>query len=174
MNISTKCPTYLILLLCIASLLPLAASCSDDDPEIRTESDLVGVWSDKPDHFLYIKTDTRIYSIYIEEYDGEEVGVAEPDGYAYEPGYNFIVYMNREGKPDIYKLLSLTKEKMEWGWVDNLLDEKYEGMSKTEILGQLLTEADKGFTVDESRIVTYTRVPDSEFQEILRKYDIRL
>ena len=77
-------------------MLPLY-SCSDNDPDVRTESDLVGTWTDSDNHYLYIQSDTRIYSLFIENYEGEEYGVLEPDGYLYEPGYNFIVYMGREG-----------------------------------------------------------------------------
>lgn len=154
-------------------MLPLY-SCSDNDPDVRTESDLVGTWTDSDNHYLYIQSDTRIYSLFIENYEGEEYGVLEPDGYLYEPGYNFIVYMGREGEPNVYQLIKLTENEMVWCWADNLLDDKYKDMSKSEILGALLKEADKGFTLDHSRMITYRRIPDSEFQSLLHKYGLEL
>lgn len=168
--------------LLFSTLLPLVAaicilslpSCSDEDPAVRTESDLVGVWQDKPDHYLYIKSDTRIYSLYLTQYEGETVGMIEPDGYAYEPAYNFIVYIDRDSEPNVYELIKLTEEEMVWCWVDNLMDEKYDGMSKSEILGQLLTNADKGFTLDLSKTITFKRVPDSEFQAILDRLGLEV
>ncbi|MDE6096617.1 MAG: hypothetical protein K2G52_10555 [Muribaculaceae bacterium] len=165
------CPVLTIIMTALSISL---SSCSDNDPEVRTESDLVGVWSDSTNHYLYIQSDTRIYSLFIEEYDGETVGVLEPDGYIYEPGYNFIVYMGREGEPNVYQLMSVSETEMVWCWADNLLDEKYDGMSKSEILGALLKEADKGFTLDPSRTITYRRVPDSEFQSLLDKYGLEI
>lgn len=153
--------------------IPLC-SCSDNDPEVRTEFDLVGVWTDTPDHYLYIQSDTRIYSLFIETLEGEEIGVLEPDGYIYEPGYNFIVYMGRKGEPDVYQLMSISESEMVWCWADNLMDEKYDGMSKSEILGALLKEADKGFTLDPSRTITYRRVQDSQFQALLEKFGLEL
>lgn len=174
MNINKLTRNFLYLLM-MAFAMSITVACSEgDDPEVRTESDLVGVWSDTPNHYLYIESDTKIYSLYIETYEGETVGILEPDGYAYEPGYNFIVYMNREGEPNVYELISLSKTKMEWCWVDNLLSDKYADMSKTEILGALITEADKGFTLDYSKTVTYTRVADSVFKELLDKFGLSL
>ncbi|MFG6426527.1 hypothetical protein [Lepagella muris] len=158
----------------ISAIAFIFSSCSDDDPVVRTESDLVGVWTNSPDHYLYIKSDTKIYSLYLQEYEGETVGMIEPDGYVYEPAYNFIVYMDRNSEPDVYQLISLDEDEMVWCWVDNLMDEKYEDMSKTEILGQLIMEADKGFTLDMSKTVTYKRVPDEEFQAMLDKFGLEI
>lgn len=63
----------------ISAIAFIFSSCSDDDPVVRTESDLVGVWTNSPDHYLYIKSDTKIYSLYLQEYEGETVGMIEPD-----------------------------------------------------------------------------------------------
>lgn len=154
------------------------SSCSDGDPDVRTENDLVGVWTDTPGHYIFIQNDTRIFSLYVETYeeDGEteEMGVLEQDGYIYEPAYNFIVYMNRESQPNIYQLMSLTDDRMIWCWVDNLRDKKYENLSKTEILGAVLKEADKGFHTDPKDYITFSRVSDAEFQSILDKYEVEI
>ncbi len=174
MNFNKLTRKFLHLLLVVFAMSISVACSEDNDNEVRTESDLVGVWTDTTNHYLYIESDTKIYSLYIEEYEGETVGILEPDGYIYEPGYNFIIYMNREGEPNVYELISLSKTKMEWCWVDNLLSDKYSDMSKTEILGALLTEADKGFTLDFSKTVTYTRVADSTFKELLDKYGLTI
>lgn len=163
------------LLAVIAVVLLSLTSCSDsEEPRVRTESDLVGVWTDTPGHYLYIKSDTSIYSLYIEQYEGEEVGILEPDGYAYEPGYNFIVYINRENEPNVYQLMSLSDNEMVWCWVDNLFDEQYDNLSKSEILGKLLMNADKGFTIDMSKTVTYKKVPESEFNSLIDKYGLEI
>lgn len=156
-------------------MLSLLCGCSDsEDPKPRTDTDLVGVWSDADNHYLYIQTDTEIHSLYLENYDGQEVGMIEPDGYIYEPGYNFVVYMGRDGEPTIYQLEKLTEDEMVWVWADNILDDKYDGLSRSEILGKVLTAADKGFTLDYSRTKTFRRIPEAEFLQLLAKYGLEV
>lgn len=165
----------LLLLATVALFLVSLDACSnDDDPQPRSGSDLVGVWSDSDNHYLDIESDTKIYSVFIEEYEGEKVGMIEPDGYFYEPGYNFVVYMGRQGEPCIYEVTELTTDKMTWVYADNLLDDKYDGMSRSEILGSVLKNADKGFKLDYSKTINFTRVPQSKFDAILSQYGIAI
>lgn len=88
--------------------------------------------------------------------------------------HTISLYIWTETVSQTYTTISLDEDEMVWCWVDNLMDEKYEDMSKTEILGQLIMEADKGFTLDMSKTVTYKRVPDEEFQAMLDKFGLEI
>ena len=148
------------------------ASCSDDEPAPRSEADIYGAWADRHGDYFYFSYPNICYKL-APESDGH--AMLYHDAYYYEPGYNFLMYVGTDAdseiQPDIYQVTSLTDDKMTWVWADNLRDDKFDGMSKSEILGQIIKEAQEGFKLDYSRTSEFTRIETSEFKRLLEKYD---
>lgn len=173
----------------ILLILPLFASCSShDEPPVREESDILGVWTDGNDRYLYFVTETMVYDLRLDNSDGEMSYTLMQDSYFYEPGYNFVIFMDfmkgLEGEnadtsdweelvsPEVYEITALNKESLTWCWVDNLTSEKYKGLNKKEIIGKVIQEADKGFTLLPENYRTFTSVSESDFNQILIDYDV--
>lgn len=142
-------------------------SCSDDEPAVRSENDIYGAWVDDEGNYLYFRYPNVCYRLIPES---EEWAMLDYDAYYYEPGYNFLLYVNQETQPDIYSVTQLTENEMTWVWADNLLDDKYDGMSKSEILGQVIKEAQEGFKLDYSRTVEFKKIETAEFEKLLEDY----
>lgn len=154
------------LLIVICSIV--FASCSnDEDPVPRSENDICGAWVDNDGNCMYFKLPNLCYKVVPETDDMAEVYY---DAYYYEPGYNFLLYVDSETQPDIYMVTELNDKGMTWVWADNLRDDKYDGMSKSEILGAIIKQAQEGFTLDYSRTITFARISMYEFERFLEKY----
>lgn len=171
----------------VALLMP---ACSDDDPQPRHQDDILGKWTDGKGRILYFSSEMTVFDIRLESKDGEKTYTLMQDSYCYEPGYNFVVFLDfmQTGEtdtstddsetwedvvsPEVYQVSELTPDVLKWCWADNLSDDKYKGLSKKEILGMLIKEADKGFHTDPSKAQTFSRLSDSEFQKIVDDYKI--
>lgn len=160
--------TKIFLLLISVFSIALTSCSKDDDPAPRSENDICGAWADDEGNCIYFKLPNICYKIVPEEEDWAEVYY---DAYYYEPGYNFLLYIDSDTQPDIYMITALNDREMIWVWADNLLDEKYDGMSKSEILGAIIKQAQQGFNLDYDRTITFTRISMWEFEIFLEKYD---
>lgn len=153
------------ILLAVVSLA--MESCSKDEPKVRSESDIYGAWIDTDGNYFYFRYPNICYRLVPES---DDWALLDYDAYYYEPGYNFLLYVNQETQPDIYSVTALTESEMTWVWADNLRDDKYDGMSKSEILGQIIKEAQEGFKLDYSRTYVFTKIENDEFKRLLEKY----
>lgn len=162
-----------ILLFLLAVVSMAFASCSKEDPEVRSVSDIYGAWIDNDGNYFYFRYPNICYKLVPES---EDWAMLDYDAYYYEPGYNFLLYVSavrdndNEIQPDIYSVTALTETEMTWVWASNLRDEKYDGMSKSEILGQIIKEAQEGFKLDYSRTSEFTKIETDEFKRLLEKY----
>lgn len=170
-------------------ILPLFSSCSSsDEPAPRDEADILGVWTDGDGRYLYFISGTDVYDLRLDDSENEKAYTLMQDSYFYEPGYNFVILMDfmkglEEGNfestswedlvsPEVFEVTVLDKKQLTWCWVDNLTDDKYKGMSKKEIIGRVIQEADKGFTLLPQNYQTFKAVSHDEFQQILIDYDV--
>lgn len=153
----------LLLAICALSM----SSCSSDEPAPRSENDICGAWKCDDGNYFYFKLPNICYKITVTDPERPQVDF---DAYYYEPGYNFLLYVNIESQPDIYQVTSITNNEMTWVWADNLLDDKYHGMSKSEILGEVISQAQEGFDLDYSRTYVFTRLAMEEFDSVLISY----
>lgn len=154
---------------------PALTSCSSDEDEpVRSEADIVGVWSDDAGHYMYLDSTIHSFNFDFNTSTEDEPFGFDIDGYYYEPGYNFLLYINAESQPDIYQVMSLTDTEMTWCWVDNLMEPQYDGLSKSEILGKVITQAQEGFEINPALYHTYERVPMAELEGRLAEFGYTL
>lgn len=139
---------------------------SDDDPAPRAESDVYGAWIDNDGDYFYFKYPNVCYKLVTAK---SADGMAELfyDAYYYEPGYNFLLYVDINTQPDIYEVTTLSDKEMTWVWADNLREDKYDGMSGSEILGQVIKEAQNGFKLDYSRTMKFEKISTDDFKKTL-------
>lgn len=156
-----------ICLLLLMAVPFLFSSCSNEDPEPRSENDIYGAWVDGDGNYFYFGYPNTCYKLMPES---EDMAALDYDAYYYEPGYGFLLYVDMQSQPDIYQVTKLSDGEMTWVWADNLLDEKYDGMSKSEILGQVIKEAQEGFKLDYSRTSTFSKISVDTLREILIHY----
>lgn len=156
-----------IYLMMVAVLAIAFTGCSnDDDPTPRSEEDIYGAWLDSDGDYFYFEYPNLCYKL-VPSQSTDEVAELFYDSYFYEPGYNFLLYINTDAQPDIYEVTTLTDKEMTWVWADNLRDDKYDGMSGSEILGQMIKEAQDGFKLDYSRTMQFEKISTDDFKKAL-------
>lgn len=153
--------------LIVTVVMVMAAGCgSDDEPAARAESDVYGAWVDGDGDYFYFKYPNICYRL-VPAASEDTYAALYNDSYFYEPGYRFLLYIDTDAQPNIYEVTSLTDREMTWVWADNLRDDKYDGMSGSEILGQVIKEAQDGFKLDYSRTTQFTKISTDDFKKIL-------
>lgn len=148
------------------------SGCNNDEPEVRSEEDILGVWTDNEGYYMQVQPDNRAYSLYITEQDGETIGRWDEDGFFYEPGYNLVISMDSSSRPQVYQVLELNDSSLVWCWVDDLASKYQEGMSAGEIIGEILQEAQEGYEINPEFIRTFTKISDEEFYSMLESLNI--
>ncbi len=149
--------------------MAMVSSCSSDEPAPRSEKDICGAWRSDDGNYFYFELPNICYKLTVIDPENE-VAKLDYDAYYYEPGYNFLLYVDIETQPDIYQVTSLDSDEMTWVWADNLMDDKYDGMSKSEILGAVIKQAQEGFDLDYSRTYVFTRIDIDELKSVLAAY----
>ena len=147
-------------------------SCSKHDEEVRTPADIIGIWSPSDSYYIEFNDDntTRVLEISVE--DDEKIGTWSDNVYFYEPGYNLVIYLDFPRDIEVYQILSLTQSKMEWCWVKSLKDEYSENDSLGSIVGDIIKEAQEGFTLNPELYQTFVRISEDEFLDILENINI--
>ena len=161
----------------ILSLILSAAivSCSDDNDEpARSQDDIMGVWADIEGRYMHLAEDFKAYNLYVTDKDGKPSAEFEIPraGYFYEPGYDILLYMSAGSQPEVYKIVKLTQDELEWCLVDNLLNDEYKDLSKSEIIGLIIKKAHEGYTINTDSCQTFTRVPESVYYDILSEFEL--
>lgn len=152
-----------------------ATSCSDDNDEpARSQDDIMGVWADIEGRYMHLAEDFKAYNLYVTDKDGKPSAEFEIPraGYFYEPGYDILLYMSAESQPEVYKIVKLTQDELEWCLVDNLLNDEYKDLSKSEIIGLIIKKAHEGYTINPDSCQTFTRVPESVYYDILSEFEL--
>ena len=179
---------FLYLTLILISFISISSCSSSDEPAPRDEKDILGVWTDGNGRYLYFMSETVAFDLILDDSNGVKSYSLMDDSYFYEPGYNFVIFMDfRKGlesenpdsnnweemvSPEVFEVTRLDSSTLTWCWVDNLTDDKYEGLSKKEIIGKVIQEADKGFTLLPENYRTFTSVSMDEFNQILIDYEV--
>ena len=165
-----KFPFFLTSLL----LLVARSSCRSDDPIVRTEYDIMGVWTNGEGRYMRLGDDTRAYNLYVTEQDGETIGWWEQDGYFYEPGYNILLYIDNRSILDVFQIVTLTESEMTICWVkeitvsDIMTGDKEVG----QLIGEIIKEAQEGFQLDPALYQYFYRISEEEFLKIVDSLDL--
>ncbi|MDE6298898.1 MAG: hypothetical protein K2M10_04550 [Muribaculaceae bacterium] len=177
-------------LLFILTAIGISSCSSDDDPAPRNADDILGVWTDGNGRYLDFLSETNLYDLRLTGTPASDPSYTlMHDSYFYEPGYNFVILLdfmkgmeNEDAagstnwedlvSPDVFEVTTLDASTLRWCWVDNLTDEKYKGMTKKQIIGRVIQEADKGFTLLPQNYQTWTRVAPEDFNQIIEDYEI--
>lgn len=161
-----------ILILFFVALATTLTSCSDNNDDVRTPADIVGVWSPSDNVYLDFSEDNTIRNVRIEVEDGETVGVITDDVYFYEPGYNLVVYITAEQTANVYQIVSMTDKRLTWCWVKDITD-KYDGeVNIGSIIGEIIKEAQEGFKLDPGHYQSFNKISEDKFLEILESLDL--
>lgn len=150
-------------------------SCSHEDEVMRTYKDIEGIWQLSDTYYLSLNDDNSARILLISEQDGETIGSLSDNVYFYEPGYNLVVYLDFPNDVEVYQVLKLTPNMMQWCWVKSLKDKYEEGDEIGEIgeiLGEIINEAQAGFHLDPELYQTFHRISEERYLEILDNINI--
>ena len=147
-------------------------SCSHEDPEVRNQDDILGVWSPSADRYLRFEADNTVINLVISHQDNESIGDWTRDVYFYEPGYDIVIYMDDELQANLYKVIKLTKSEMTLCWIENIRDEYDSGQSIGEIIGGIIKDAHDGYDINPANFVSYKKISDNDYYTILQGIDI--
>ena len=158
----------------VAFLGTVLSSCSKDDvpEEVRSENDILGVWTDGEDNYMVLDTAFRAFELFIDRSGDEIMPRWSSDVYFYEPGYEILIYIDRTYQPDVYKIISLTPDELVWCWVENLRDKYSEGEPLGDIIGQVIQQAQAGYEVNPMFYHYFAKVPYDDFMRMLEEMGI--
>lgn len=147
----------------------LLGSCTKDD-SVRLPEDIIGIWSPSDTTYLEFSEENTVYHLEIRYQDSESIGEWTRDVYYYEPGYNLVVYLSSEHDAAVYQIVELTQNSFTWCWVKDIDAESTESI--TQIIGQIINEAQEGFKLDPALFRTFHKIPRDQFYKILENLDI--
>lgn len=151
------------------------AACSDEkepDDIIRSEQDILGYWEGADDRYIYFKDNNQAYNLYVSTQEGLVIGDWYDDGFFYEPGYNLIIYIDQTLHPTVYQVIELTEETLVWCWVKDIREEYDSSASIGQVLGDIIKEAQQGFTLDPALYQTFKRLSKDQFLDILESLNL--
>lgn len=141
------------------------ASCSnEDESEIRTEEDILGLWQDKEGHILDLADPDHIYEYTLREFDGEKYWYKKRVMYLYEPVSLLLMKEDTEGNIQVYQLISYSDTELVWCWVGAPEVDNLEGDNKYELFKVFF---DKGYEVDPSRYETFHKITRAQLDKQL-------
>lgn len=168
-SIPSKISSYLISIIILSILL----GCSKDNNEdIRTPDDIIGVWSPSSDIYLEFCEDNTIRNLQIVEQDSESIGEWNDEVYFYEPGYDLLIYLTYNNKAIVYKIISLTDQNMTICWVEDIKQSMVDELGIGNVIGQIINQAQEGFKIDPELYQSFHRIPKNQFLEMLEELDI--
>lgn len=163
-----KCNNRFIIFFLAALSAVMFNSCSKDDEEVRMPGDILGIWMVNDNEFIEFGSDYSVHKLILEENDGVIYGEWQEEVFYYEPGYNLVVYLDSRQKASIYEVVSLTPQTLTWCWVKEL--EVNDASTIEEIgnvIGDVIKDAQEGFTLNPELYQTFSRISKEEFQTIL-------
>lgn len=144
----------------------LLAACSSDE-DVRTPEDITGIWSPDDTEYYEFTSEYRLQKLNIEFLEGGNVGLWTDYAYLYEPGYNFVMYL--EGTMvTVYQIVELTHTRMIWCPVKQVQITEVENPKEVGwLVGDIIKEAQKGFHLDSGLYETFNRVSKDAFYSML-------
>lgn len=157
----------------IALFAGFSNSCSNDDM-MRTPDDIMGIWmsEDQENVYLEFSDNNEVHYLKLDYDDNETIGLWELDVYIYEPGYNLVIYINHNNEAMVYKIISLDSRYLTWCKVKDIDPETVSRENIGQLIGQILNEAQEGFTTYPELYQTFKRIPENEYLEMLERLDI--
>lgn len=139
---------------------------------MRTPEDIIGIWVlDDNEYFQYNENYT-VTNIQIEYLDGERVGLWRDDAYFYEPGYQILIYLNGI-KAVVYKIVEQNATSFTWCWVKEIDEEEATSADDIgKLMGDIIKEAQEGFHLDPTKYVTFKKISQQQFDQILEDLPI--
>lgn len=166
---------FLFLLPVFFGIVMAFSACSDEEePPVRHEDDIMGVWTDGSGRYINFKTMTKAYNLYVSSQDGETIGYWEHDGYLYEPGYQIVLYMDNSLHPMVYKVVELTEKELVWCWVEDLREDYAGQESVGEIMGQLIKDAQEGWDLNPDDYEYFSSVSEDDFLNLINSLSLEL
>lgn len=147
-------------------------SCSKDEEEVRTPSDILGVWSLSDSSYTVFKDNYVADHLQI-DFEGEEaIGTWSLGLYVYEPGYNIVLYFDEsQSTGAVFQIVEMTSDTFTWCWVKNVTLNSWESMG--EVLGEIINEAQEGFNLNPELYQRWNKIPENEFKKMLDGYGIK-
>lgn len=150
-----------------------ASSCSNDNDEVRMPDTIIGIWMENENEYLEFNSDQTIHKLTIMEQDGEKIGQWDEEVYYYEPGYNLVVYLDSNQQLTVYEIVRLTSDSLTWCWVKDIDIMSATGVEDIgKIIGDVIKEAQEGFTLNPEFYQSFTRISEDEFLSILESIDL--
>lgn len=162
---------FIFNLICILALSWIISSCSNYDEEpLRTPKDIEGIWSPDDTQYFEFGSNNNVRYLSIVYQDGETIGDWVENAYFYEPGYNFVIYMNADHNAMVYQIIELTDKNLTWCWVKELEIENRDDISKA--IGEVIKEAQEGFNLNPELYESFEKISEDEFLSVLEKLDL--
>ena len=166
MNLKSKIKLIAFCLLFGLSLY----SCSDKDEPVRSPEDIMGVWKLSDTSYLEFSSNNIVHNLQIQFQDDQSIGIWENEVYFYEPGYNLVIYLTAQHQANIYQITEMSNSSLTWCWVEEIETASTEKIG--EIIGNIIKEAQEGFTLNPELYQTFVRISEDEFLDILENINI--
>lgn len=143
----------------------LVSSCSDDEPESRSEYDIVGIWQDSADHILDIVDPDKIYEYSVESFGNVDYWIKRKEMYFFEPYSYLLMKADMEGIMQIYKVVSVDEKQLTLCWVATPDTSGIEDSDdKFQIFSFFFKE---DYVVDPANYVVYKKLTSGQLSDAL-------
>lgn len=157
--------TFLIMVLPV-----LISSCSDDEPDARSEEDIVGIWQDSDSHILEIVDPDKMYEYALDSFGGTDYWIKRKEMYFFEPYSYLLMKADMEGIMQIYKVVSVDEKQLILCWVATPDTSGIEDSDdKFQIFSFFFKE---DYVVDPANYVFYKRLSDTQLSNALKGGEI--
>lgn len=149
----------------IMALPLLISSCSDDEPESRSEYDIVGIWQDSADHILDIVDPDKIYEYSVESFGNVDYWIKRKEMYFFEPYSYLLMKADMDGIMQIYKVVSVDEKQLTLCWVATPDTSGIEDSDdKFQIFSFFFKE---DYVVDPANYVVYKKLTSGQLSDAL-------
>lgn len=154
----------------IMALPALISSCSDDEPDARSEEDIVGIWQDSDSHILEIVDPDKMYEYALDSFGGTDYWIKRKEMYFFEPYSYLLMKADMEGIMQIYKVVSVDEKQLILCWVATPDTSGIEDSDdKFQIFSFFFKE---DYVVDPANYVFYQRLSDTQLSNALKGGEI--
>lgn len=145
------------------------SGCEKNEEPIRSPEDILGIWAGTDSNYFQFNDDHTVRMLEVSQVDSDLIGTWYDNVYFYEPGYNILLYLDFPNDLEVYQILYLDSNEMQWCWVKSLRDTYSKDDEIGTIIGDIIKEAQEGFPLNPELYQTFHKISEDQFLDIVDK-----
>lgn len=147
----------------LVALIALLPACSDDEPPMHSEYDILGIWTDNDKHFVNLENTDDAYEYSLREINGEKFWEKQRLMYFFEPVSCLLMKEDTDYNVQVYQVISYNNSELVWCWVSSP-EISMDGENKYEFLKIFF---DDSYVVDPNLYETFHKISKADLEKAL-------